>query len=126
MHKPITTYKFLYTAHFLSDVLRHLVILCKAYQRSDIDFTEVNPLLLSTVDVLEGHKSESGPNTSLFLSQVPAQPILDSMGLCTFQYKGHTIRDSAQQRSESSSACSQFVSIVIDNQGLQRREMHLY
>jgi len=37
------------------------------------------------------------------------------MGLCTFQYKGHTIRDSAQQRSESSSACSQFVSIVIDN-----------
>jgi len=74
-----------------------------------------NPLLLSTVEVLEGLKSESGPNTSLFLSQVPAQPILDSMGLCTFQYKGHTIRDSAQQRSESSSACSQFVSIVIDN-----------
>ena len=102
------------TLHFLSDVLRHLAILCKAYQRSDIDFTEVNPLLLSTVEVLEGLKSESGPNTSLFLSQVPAQPILDSMGLCTFQYKGHTIRDSAQQRSESSSACSQFVSIVID------------
>jgi hypothetical protein len=36
------------------------------------------------------------------------------MGLCTFQYKGHTIRDSAQQKSESSSACSQFVSIVIE------------
>jgi succinyl-CoA synthetase beta subunit len=44
----------LFTAHFLSDVLRHLAILCKAYQRSDIDFTEVNPLLLSTVEVLEG------------------------------------------------------------------------
>ena len=52
MHKPITTsYKFLYTVHFLSDVLRHLAILCKAYQRSDIDFTEVNPLLLSNVDM---------------------------------------------------------------------------
>jgi hypothetical protein len=38
--------------------------LCKAYQRSDIDFTEVNPLLLSTVEVLEGLKSESGPNIS--------------------------------------------------------------
>ena len=41
--------------------------MCKAYQRSDIDFTEVN-LLLSTVEVLEGLKSESGPNTSPFLS----------------------------------------------------------
>lgn len=42
MHKPNTTYKFLYTSHYLADVLRHLAILCKAYLRSDIDFTELN------------------------------------------------------------------------------------
>jgi len=115
MHKPITTFKFLYVAHYLADVLKQLSILCKAYQRSDIDFTEVNPLLLSTVEVLEGLRSESGCNISRFLSQVPSQPSLDSSGLCTFDFQGHTIRDGAQQRSEAASACSQFVSIVIDN-----------
>ncbi|XP_048763590.2 zinc finger protein 862-like [Ostrea edulis] len=115
MHKPITTYKFLYTAHYLADVLRHLAILCKSYQRSDIDFTEVNPLLLSTVEVLEGLRSGSGGNLSQFLNQVPETPEVDSVGLCTFEFKGHNIRDSAQQRSEASSACSQFVGLVIDN-----------
>jgi hypothetical protein len=47
----------------------------------DIDFTEVNPLLLSTVEVLEVLRSESGCNISRFLSQVPSQPSLDSSGL---------------------------------------------
>ena len=111
MHKPITTFKFLYVAHYLADVLKQLSILCKAYQRSDIDFTEVNPLLLSTVEVLEVLRSESGCNISRFLSQ----PSLDSSGLCTFDFQGHIIRDGAQQRSEAASACFQFVSIVIDN-----------
>ena len=107
MRKPITTFKCLYVAHYLADVLKQLSVLCKAYQRSDIDFTEVKPLLLSTVEVLEGLRSG--------LSQFPSQPSLDSSGLCTFVFQGHTIRDGAQQRSEAASACSQFVSIVNDN-----------
>ena len=115
MRKPITTFKCLYVAHYLADVLKQLSVLCKAYQRSDIDFTEVKPLLLSTVEVLEGLRSESGCNISRFLSQFPSQPSLDSSGLCTFVFQGHTIRDGAQQRSEAASACSQFVSIVNDN-----------
>ena len=105
----------MYTAHYLADVLRHLAILSKAYQRSDIDFTEVKPLLLSTVEVLQGLKSGSGCNISRFLSQVPPEPSLDNSGLCTFEYKGHTVRDSAQQRSEASSACSQFIDLTVDN-----------
>ena len=64
---------------------------------------------------MEVLRSESGCNISRFLSQVPSQPSLDSSGLCTFDFQGHTIRDGAQQRSEAASACSQFVSIVIDN-----------
>ena len=75
----------------------------------------MNPLLLSTVEVLKGLRSESGCNISRFLSQVPSQPSLDSSGLCTFDFQGHTIRDGAQQRSEAAPVYSQFVSIVIEN-----------
>ena len=72
-------------------------------------------LLLSTVEVLEGLKPCSGCNVSRFLAQVPDTPVFDSVGMCLFEYKGQTIRDSAQQRSGASSACSQFVIYDIDN-----------
>lgn len=96
-------------------ILRPLAVLCQAYQRSDIDFTEVNPLLHSTVELLENLRFESGSNISRFLSEIPAEPSLDSSGLCTFEYKGHTISDNAKQRSEAALSCAKFVDIVIDN-----------
>ncbi len=43
MYTPITTYTFLYTAHFLSDVLKPLAILSKMYQKSDLDYSESRP-----------------------------------------------------------------------------------
>ncbi|KAJ8318970.1 hypothetical protein KUTeg_004061 [Tegillarca granosa] len=74
---------------------------------SDINFTAVHPLLHSTVGVLEDMAtSGSGSYICEFLSKVPSQPCQDETGLCTFEYKGHTIRDSQQQRSEA-------VSVVI-------------
>lgn len=116
MHKPISTYKFLYVAHFLADVLKQLAILCKSFQSSDINFTAVHPLLHSTVGVLEDMAtSGSGSYICEFLSKVPSQPCQDETGLCTFEYKGHTIRDSQQQRSEAVSVCHQFVKNVVSN-----------
>ena len=44
LHKPITSYKFLYVAHYLADVMEHLSRLSRMYQKSDLDFTNVNPL----------------------------------------------------------------------------------
>jgi hypothetical protein len=99
----------------MADILRPLAVLCQAYQRSDIDFTEVNPLLHSTVEVLENLRFESGSNISRFLSEIPAEPSLDSAGLCTFEYKGHTISDNAKQRSEAALSCAKFIDIVVDN-----------
>ena len=43
LHKPITSYKFLYVAHYLVDVMEHLSRLSRIYQKSDLDFTNVNP-----------------------------------------------------------------------------------
>ncbi|XP_053408053.1 zinc finger protein 862-like [Mercenaria mercenaria] len=43
--KSISTYKFVYTSHFLADVLKQLGILCKTFQSSSIDFTSVSSCL---------------------------------------------------------------------------------
>ena len=115
MYKPIACFKFVHTAHYMADILRPLAVLCQAYQRSDIDFTDVNPLLHSTVEVLENLRFESGSNISRFLSEIPAEPSLDSAGLCTFEYKGHTISDNAKQSSEAALSCAKFIDIVVDN-----------
>ena len=116
LHKPLSCYKFLYCAHFLSDVLKQLCFLCKQFQRSDIDFSSVNPLLHSTVSVLERLRdSKDGTVLSSFLQQAPSSPSVDSSGLCTFDFKGHCIRDSSKQRAEAVSACEKFVSGVIAN-----------
>ncbi|KAJ8300973.1 hypothetical protein KUTeg_022492 [Tegillarca granosa] len=98
----------------LADILTQLAILCKSYQRSDIDFTEVNPLLHSTVEVIEDLANTcSGSNFTTFLADVPSEPSIDSAGLCAFEYKGHTIRDGATSRSEAVSACQSFVRNVV-------------
>jgi len=101
LHKPITTFKFLYIAHFLADILPHLAILCKSFQMSQIDFTGVNPLLQSTVQVIEKLSDRSGQILCKFVSQVPSSPEVDSTGLLTFEFQGHIIRDGINQRSEA-------------------------
>jgi hypothetical protein len=116
LHKPMSCFKFLYCAHFLSDVLKQLYFLCKQFQRSDIDFSSVNPLLHSTVSVLERLKdSKDGAVLSAFLKQVPSSPCVDASGLCTFEFQGHTLRDSAKQREEAVSACDKFIVGVMEN-----------
>ena len=40
LYKPISTYKFLYVAHFLSDVLEHLAILSQMYQKKNLCFRD--------------------------------------------------------------------------------------
>ncbi|KAJ8321257.1 hypothetical protein KUTeg_001115 [Tegillarca granosa] len=104
LHKPVSTYKFLYCAHFLSDMLKQLCILCKMHQKTDITFTEVSPVMRSAVATLEN-----------FIKTVPSEPSIDDSGLCTFEFAGNTIKDSANQRQEDVSACEQFVTGVVEN-----------
>ncbi|KAJ8312909.1 LOW QUALITY PROTEIN: hypothetical protein KUTeg_010282 [Tegillarca granosa] len=102
LYKPVSSFKFLYCAHFLADVLKQLCILNKMYQKSDLDFSQLDPLLCSTITVLEGLRdSKSGSVLSELVSAVPAEPTLDSDGLFTFEFQGHTIRDGIKQRQEA-------------------------
>lgn len=112
LHKPISCYKFLYVAHFLADALKPLAMLSRSYQRSELDFTEVNCLLHSTVQVLDKLISYPGCNLSAFLQHAPTEPTLDKSGLFTFEFQGHTVRDSLSQRSEAVRACSSFIETV--------------
>ncbi|XP_062594268.1 zinc finger protein 862-like, partial [Saccostrea cucullata] len=109
LHKPISCYKFLYVAHFLADALKPLAVLSRSYQRSDLDFTEVNCLLHSTVKVLDNLIGNPGGNLSAFLQHAPSEPTLDESGLYTFEFQGHIVRDSLGQRSEAVRACSTFI-----------------
>ncbi|KAJ8304341.1 LOW QUALITY PROTEIN: hypothetical protein KUTeg_017924 [Tegillarca granosa] len=108
-HKPIVWFKFLYTAHFLADVLKQLSILCRAYQSPDIDFVE------STVEVLRRLRdSESGDNLVQFCEMAPPEPVVDEMGACSFQFRALGIVAVRGQR-QAVSACEIFVSNVIGN-----------
>ena len=62
--------------------------------------TYVNPLLESTVAVFEQLKNTQGEYISMFLNSVPLEPQTDLLGLQTFEFKGHTIRDSTSQKVE--------------------------
>nr|XP_022317923.1 zinc finger protein 862-like [Crassostrea virginica] len=115
LHKPLSCYKFLYCAHFLSDVLNN----CASSANSFKDLTLTFPLSIlsnSTVSVLERLRdSKDGTVLSSFLQETPSSPSLDPSGLRTLEFKGHTIRDSSKQRDEAISACEKFVSGVIVN-----------
>ena len=79
---------------------------------SDIDLSEVMPLLGSTISRL-GTLSDNkhGQSLSDFLKVIHPESDLD--GLCTFDYRGHSIKDSSKQRQEAVNACHQFVTSAI-------------
>ncbi|KAH3872482.1 hypothetical protein DPMN_035698 [Dreissena polymorpha] len=107
LHKPIATFKLLYVSHFL-DCLEPLAIPSKSFQKQDLNFAEVHPLLTGTIDSLAKLKDgKSGDKLSKCLSQVPSEPRID--GLCIFEFQGHTIRDGVNHRQEASSVCVKFV-----------------
>ena len=115
LHKPITTFKFLYVISFLADILKPLAVLSKSFQSADLDFSEVAPLLMSTIAKVEKLQSKSGPRLEQFLDNVPKEPQVDTDGLYTFEYLGHTIRDSEKQRVEAESVCTKFVDYMISS-----------
>ena len=109
LHKPITCYKFLYVAHYLADVMDHLSRLSKMNQRSDLDFTDVNPMLEATIETIqELMETKTGATPKKFLASAPATPTVDDDGHTTFQFGFHTVRDGPQQRKEALSACDSF------------------
>ena len=114
LHKPITTYKFLYTAHFLCDALRPLAILSKMYQKSNLNFSEVMPIFKSTISTLETISDDKNGKVLIqFLGVVTSCPQTDQDGLVTFEFEGHDIRDSESHRLESENNCSKFVTMMV-------------
>lgn len=100
--------------HFLCDVLKPLSALSKTYQKSDLDFSDVTPMLQSTIERIErlGSKKD-GTYLRKFMSQVPTEPQVGEDGLTTFDFQGHTIRDGAKQREEAVSACDKFITGMV-------------
>ena len=86
------------------------------YQKMNLSYSHVEPLLLSTISTLESLKDKkNGVFLVKFLSSCPSEPVVDGDGLFTFQFEGHTIRDSAEQRRLSVSVCDQFVDSMISS-----------
>ncbi|XP_053400474.1 zinc finger protein 862-like [Mercenaria mercenaria] len=82
LYKPISTYKFLYVAHFLCDTLKPLAILSKMYQKKDLTYSEISPLLSSTIGILEDLRdNRSGHMLAKFLKVTPQEPKLDGLTL---------------------------------------------
>lgn len=72
-------------------VLKQLFFLFKQYKGSYWDFS-ANPLLYSTVSVLESLKdSKDYIVLCSFLQQTPSSPYVDSSGLCTFDSKAESL-----------------------------------
>ena len=58
------------------------------------------------------HKLNSYPgcNLSAFLQHAPSEP---NLGLYTYEFQGHLVRDSSGQRSQAIRACNSFLETVI-------------
>ncbi|KAK6168081.1 hypothetical protein SNE40_021979 [Patella caerulea] len=114
--KSITSIKFLYCTYFLSDVLAVLCRLSKCYQKNDIMFSNVNPLLQSSIDQLKVIASgTSGPNFSKFQNLIPSDIVLDQFGEASFIFEDQLIRDGFKQRGDAQTSCNKFVVNVINN-----------
>jgi hypothetical protein len=114
--KSLSTYKFLYTAHFLSDVMHYLCRLSKSYQSSDINFTSVYSLLENTICKIKSLENGSGENITAFLKSVPNAPVeSDIQGIFEFEFGSHLIKDSEKQRKEARDICIQFCEKVQNN-----------
>ncbi|KAK6179566.1 hypothetical protein SNE40_011894 [Patella caerulea] len=129
--KSITSIKFLYCTYFLSDVLAVLCRLSKCYQKNDIMFSNVNPLLQSSIDQLKVIASgTSGPNFSKFQNLIPSDIVLDQLGEASFIFEDQLIRDGFKQRGDAQTSCNKFVVNVINNLNarfvLKLREILLY
>lgn len=87
LYNPITSYNFLYTAHYLADVTEQLSRLSKMCQKRILDFTDVNPLFESITETIKDLKSSKcGYTLRKFLSSSPKEPTTDEHGLTTFQF----------------------------------------
>lgn len=112
MLKPITTYKFLYCAHFMADTIKHLSTLSKAYQRSDMKLSAVHSLLVSTIETLkELAEKQNGTQLRSFHDLCLSEPQTDDI----FKFHAITIKDGHKQRTDAESACPTFAALVVDN-----------
>ncbi|MGH0122853.1 UNVERIFIED_CONTAM: hypothetical protein FKN15_008560 [Acipenser sinensis] len=107
--KLIGTYEFIAVVHFMADVMGVIGILCRTFQKQDIDFSYVSMALSSTLSALEELKMASGKNLQNFKSTVPAEPN------GTFEWSGHVIKDSQEQRAKFSKLKTQFLDNLCEN-----------
>ena len=89
----ISTFQFLATTHFLTDVLVLLSHLSKTFQRQCVDFTAASDGVESTVAALNSFKLAPGPRLQKFMSEVPDEhDFTDS-----FYFKEQKVSDSITQ-----------------------------
>ena len=67
----ITDYRFLYTSHFMKDVLMTLNILSKIFQRWDLTVSELAFQLKAAVSALHSMKTVPEPFLQTFITNLP-------------------------------------------------------
>ncbi|XP_006823533.1 zinc finger protein 862-like [Saccoglossus kowalevskii] len=72
--KFVTTYQFLATLYFMSDVLKQLNLLSKTFQKSDSDCSILYTYITAKTDTFQNMKENAGPRLFNFLSLVPDEP----------------------------------------------------
>ncbi|XP_070554693.1 E3 SUMO-protein ligase KIAA1586-like [Ptychodera flava] len=74
LFKYVTTYQFLATLHFMSDVLKQLNFLSKTFQKSDSDCSIVYSHVTAKSDTFKNMKVNAGQRLLEFLNMVPNEP----------------------------------------------------
>ena len=109
LYKAFTKFEFIATMHFLMDAVPVMQNVSKAFQKVDVDFSVVMPIVTSTVEALAAMKETNGPHLNKYISSIHGQEG-DSL-----HFQGIDISCSSQQRVTFQRARVNFIDEIIEN-----------
>lgn len=107
--EEVRKYEFLATVHLLDDVLLLLTKLSKVFQRENIDFSIIAPMVHSTTSAIKAMKTVPGPILKSFQDEVGT---VDGI---TPTFKGKEIKLSSTSKEQFKRMSLTFIDKVVDN-----------
>lgn len=107
LFKAMTKFDFVATMHFLMDFVPHMQRVSKTFQRAEVNFSVILPIVDSTIQALQEFSSSHGPHLSKFLTNANSGEGCSNTNFC-----GTKLSDSPQQRSAFQKAKSDFIGHV--------------
>ena len=106
-------FKFLATVHLLDDILSLLTKLSKVFQKQNVDFSIISPMVHSTIGAIEAMKVQPGPILQQFLDEIIIA------GSITPTFKGNNITSYNTSQEEFNKMAMTFMDKFVQN--LQNR-----